>query len=60
MSDTLFKEAHCSFGGVINDIGLGRIGLPDIQRPFAWANAKVRDLFGSMYRGYLKLSGGVA
>jgi len=33
-------------------IRLGEIGLPDIQRPFIWKNAKVRDLFDSMYRGY--------
>lgn len=52
MSETLFKEVHYTLGGLINDIGLGRIGLPDIQRPFVWANAKVRDLFDSMYRGY--------
>lgn len=52
MTDTLFNEVHYSLGGLINDIGLGRIGLPDIQRPFVWANAKVRDLFDSMYRGY--------
>lgn len=52
MSDTLFKEVHYSLGGLIGDIGLGRIGLPDIQRPFVWANSKVRDLFDSMYRGY--------
>ncbi len=31
---------------------MGQIGLPDIQRPFVWSNAKVRDLFDSMYRGY--------
>ena len=52
MTETLFKEVHYSLGGLINDIGLGRIGLPDIQRPFVWSNAKVRDLFDSMYRGY--------
>ena len=52
MSETLFKEVHYTLGGLIGDIGLGRIGLPDIQRPFVWANAKVRDLFDSMYRGY--------
>ena len=52
MTDTLFKEVHYSLGGLIGDIGLGRIGLPDIQRPFVWANAKVRDLFDSMYRGH--------
>lgn len=26
--------------------------LPDIQRPFVWPNAKVRNLVDSMYRGY--------
>lgn len=52
MTDTLFKEVHYSLGSLIGDIGLGRIGLPDIQRPFVWANAKVRELFDSMYRGY--------
>lgn len=57
MSETLFKEIHYSSGGLINDVGLGRIGLPDIQRPFVWANAKVRDLFDSTYRGYQKLAG---
>ena len=30
----------------------GEIGLPDIQRPFVWKNAKVRHLFDSMYKGY--------
>lgn len=52
MAETLFKEVHYTLGGLIHDIGLGRIGLPDIQRPFVWPNAKVRDLFDSMYKGY--------
>ncbi|MDO8450354.1 MAG: DUF262 domain-containing protein [Rhodoferax sp.] len=52
MSETLFKEVHYTLGNLVADIGLGRIGLPDIQRPFVWSNAKVRDLFDSMYRGY--------
>jgi hypothetical protein len=30
----------------------GTIRLPDIQRPFVWPNAKVRDLIDSMHRGY--------
>src|ERR1700686_3061019 len=33
-------------------IDLGDLGLPDIQRPFVWKDAKVRDLFDSIYRGY--------
>ena len=55
MTDTLFKEVHYSLGRLINDVG-----LPDIQRPFVWANAKVRDLLDSMYRGYQKLAGTMA
>ena len=52
MSETLFKEVRYTLGGLVNGIGMGQIGLPDIQRPFVWSNAKVRDLFDSMYRGY--------
>jgi len=33
-------------------IDIGDLGLPDIQRPFVWKDAKVRDLFDSIYRGY--------
>ncbi len=49
---TIFKKVDYELGGLINDISLGQIGLPDIQRPFVWKNAKVRDLFDSMYKGY--------
>lgn len=52
MTETLFKEVRYTLGGLINGISMGQIGLPDIQRPFVWSNAKVRDLFDSMYRGY--------
>ena len=33
-------------------VDTGEIGLPDLQRPFVWSAAKVRDLFDSMYRGF--------
>ena len=33
-------------------IDIGDLGLPDIQRPFVWKDAKVRDLFDSIYRGF--------
>jgi uncharacterized protein with ParB-like and HNH nuclease domain len=52
MSTTLFKEIPYKLSSLIDDIEMGQIGLPDIQRPFVWKNAKVRDLFDSMYRGY--------
>lgn len=37
---------------LIEDIDLGKIGLPELQRPFVWPNVNVRDLFDSLYRGY--------
>ena len=52
MSTSLFKEVSYRLTNLIDDIEMGDIGLPDIQRPFVWKNAKVRDLFDSMYRGY--------
>ena len=30
----------------------GEIAIPEIQRPFVWDAAKVRDLMDSLYRGY--------
>ena len=52
MSTTIFKKVDYELSGLVNDIGIGRIGLPDIQRPFVWRNVKVRDLFDSMYKGF--------
>ena len=52
MSETVFKQVNYDLNSLIKYIELGEIGLPDIQRPFVWKNAKVRDLFDSMYRGY--------
>ena len=52
MSDTVFTKVDYDLSSLVKYIELGEIGLPDIQRPFVWKNAKVRDLFDSMYRGY--------
>ena len=52
MTETLFKEVKYDLDSLIKYIDIGEIGLPDIQRPFVWKNAKVRDLFDSMYRGF--------
>lgn len=52
MTDTVFKKVDYQLSKLVDDIELGEIGLPDIQRPFVWEAAKVRDLFDSMYRGY--------
>lgn len=49
---TCFKRVDYDLSGLLHYIDIGDIGLPDIQRPFVWTNAKVRDLFDSMYRGF--------
>lgn len=52
MSTIIFKKVDYNVGALVQEIALGKIGLPDIQRPFVWKNVKVRDLFDSMYKGY--------
>jgi hypothetical protein len=52
LGKTLFKKVDYSLSKLILDIDQGEIGLPDIQRPFVWTAAKVRDLFDSMYKGF--------
>ena len=52
MPETQFTQVQYTLQGLMNQIQMGQIGLPDIQRPFVWKNTKVRDLFDSMYRGY--------
>lgn len=51
-NNLLFNEVGYTVGTLLDQINMGIIGLPDIQRPFVWKNAKTRDLFDSMYRGY--------
>lgn len=52
MPPTLYRDTNYSLTHLIEEIRHGEIALPDIQRPFVWSSAKVRDLFDSMYRGY--------
>ncbi len=52
VKSTLFREVSYTLSKLIEDIEIGEIGLPDLQRPFVWSAAKVRDLFDSMYKGY--------
>lgn len=52
MSQTLFSTTNYPLSKLIEDIELGEIALPDIQRPFVWKAAKVRDLFDSMFKGF--------
>ena len=47
-----FGHHPWTVGELVSGIDKGSVRLPDIQRPFVWPNAKVRDLIDSMYRGY--------
>ena len=52
MSPTVYRNTGYTLMHLIEEIRHGKIALPDIQRPFVWSAAQVRDLFDSMYRGY--------
>src|SRR3954466_3934186 len=52
MKSALFKEMSYPLPKLMEDIDMGVIGLPEIQRPFVWKTSQVRDLFDSMYRGF--------
>ena len=52
MSPALYRDTGYTLNHLVEDIRVGRIGLPDIQRPFVWSATKARDLFDSLYRGY--------
>jgi hypothetical protein len=51
MTDT-FGHHPWTVQDLVGGVTLGQVRLPDLQRPFVWSNAKVRDLIDSMYRGY--------
>ncbi len=52
MGQELFKNIPSKVKNLVDDVRIGKIGLPDLQRPFVWQDSKVRDLFDSMLRGY--------
>ncbi len=52
MAEMLFKETRYQVKQLVSDIALGRLALPELQRPFVWKKSKVRDLLDSMYRGF--------
>lgn len=52
MGKELFDNIPSKVGDLLNDVKNGRIGLPDLQRPFVWDDSKVRDLLDSMLKGY--------
>lgn len=52
MGKELFNNIPSKVGDILNDVKNGKIGLPDLQRPFVWKDNKVRELLDSMIKGY--------
>lgn len=52
MAEPLFIRVDRPVGKLVSDVIEGRVGLPDLQRPFVWRDSDVRDLLDSMLRGY--------
>lgn len=52
MGKELFDNIPSKVEDLLADVKNGRIGLPDLQRPFVWKDNKVRELLDSMMKGY--------
>lgn len=52
MGKELFDNIPSKVDDLLSDVKNGRIGLPDLQRPFVWKDNKVRELLDSMMKGY--------
>ena len=48
----IYKTTPRSISSLIDWIGRKNIWLPDLQRPYVWDRARVRDLFDSLYNWY--------
>lgn len=52
MDNSLFSTYQSRVEELLHKIKSGEIALPDLQRPFVWEDAKVRDLLDSMNKGF--------
>lgn len=48
----MYRNTAYKLANLLKDIESGKLALPNIQRPFVWKPAQVRDLFDSLYRGF--------
>lgn len=48
----IFRTTTLTVNQLLEEIDTGKLGLPELQRPFIWRDSKVRDLLDSMMRGY--------
>lgn len=51
-SEQKYSVGHYLVKQLLNFVESGEIAIPEIQRPFVWDAAHVRDLIDSLYRGF--------
>jgi uncharacterized protein with ParB-like and HNH nuclease domain len=49
---TKYTVTNIKVANLLSDAQVGNIAIPEIQRPFVWKRAKVRDLIDSLYQNY--------
>lgn len=52
MEGEKFTNTSMSIKALLGLIAANDIAIPEIQRPFVWKRAQVRDLMDSLYKGY--------
>lgn len=52
MGKELYDSINTKVNDLLDDVETGKIGLPDLQRPFVWSDTKVKELLDSMLKGY--------
>jgi hypothetical protein len=52
MPNPVYTPVQYTLAQILGEIELGRLALPELQRPFVWKKTAVRDLLDSMYRGF--------
>jgi hypothetical protein len=52
MTSQQFATTSTPVAVLVEQIDLGDLALPDLQRPFVWKRTAIRDLLDSLYRGY--------
>jgi uncharacterized protein with ParB-like and HNH nuclease domain len=52
VAKTIFESTSPQLSQLLGQIEMGKLALPELQRPFVWNRTAVRDLLDSMYRGF--------
>lgn len=52
MQGEKFTLMQYNISAILGFIEAGDFVIPEIQRPFVWKRAQVRDLIDSLYNGY--------